>query len=142
MLFIFDPLTQPFQPPLQAIWSINESYSRTSLLIVTVAVAVATYATTFNLNNLVGGLRKVFAPKRRALIEQMRKETDSRWQALGERFKTFQKSERGQVKPSEWIIWMFLVRSAVVAVVGSVRKLLFWGGGGERGRGRAQRTRS
>ncbi|KAK4236067.1 hypothetical protein C8A03DRAFT_36049 [Achaetomium macrosporum] len=90
-----------------AIWSINESYSRVDLAIITASVAVATYLITLNLNNLVRALRKLYAPKRRKLIQQM--ERDSEWKSLGDRFKVFQRFERGQMKPSEWMIIVFLL---------------------------------
>ncbi|KAK4040152.1 hypothetical protein C8A01DRAFT_15915 [Parachaetomium inaequale] len=93
-----------------AIWSINESYSRPSLLIVTAVVAVTTYAITLNLNNLGRALGKLVSPRRRALIEQMEQDADPGWQGLGRQFKAFQRSEGGQKKPSEWVVGLFLVR--------------------------------
>ncbi|AEO66502.1 uncharacterized protein THITE_2154552 [Thermothielavioides terrestris NRRL 8126] len=94
-----------------AIWSINENYSRANLILVTAIVAAATYAVTFNLNNLVGGLRGVLAPRRRALLEQM--ERDPEWRTLGLRFKAFQRSETGTRRPSEWLIVLFWARQIV-----------------------------
>ncbi len=105
-------------PPRQAIWSINESYSRTTLGLTTALVAAATYSVTLNLNNLARGLRKVWAPRRRRLIEQMMDPTCSAgWSALGARFVAFQRSDGGAGrvrKPSEWMIAVFLVRQVVV----------------------------
>ncbi|KAK4150058.1 hypothetical protein C8A00DRAFT_46456 [Chaetomidium leptoderma] len=75
-----------------AMWSINESYSRANLLIVTTIVAAATYSLTLNLNSLIRGLRKL---------------------RVGQRFDAFQRSEGGQMRPSEWVIGAFLVRQVV-----------------------------
>jgi hypothetical protein len=104
----------------QAIWSINENYSRANLILVTAIVAAATYAVTFNLNNLVGGLRGVLAPRRRALLEQM--ERDPEWRTLGLRFKAFQRSETGTRRPSEWLIVLFWARQIVVGLRALPRK--------------------
>ncbi|KAH6632198.1 hypothetical protein F5144DRAFT_593009 [Chaetomium tenue] len=95
---------------ISAIWSINESYSSTNLAIVTVVVAVATYALTFNLNNAVHGLQKIYGPKRRALIGRMERDPNPTWQWFGDRFKVFERAERGQQRPSEWIIWAYFFR--------------------------------
>jgi hypothetical protein len=85
---------------------------------VTVVVAVATYALTFNLNNVVHGLQKVYTPKRKKLIEQMERERSLTWRWFGDRFKVFERTERGQQKPSEWIIWVYLFRRMWRAVRG------------------------
>jgi hypothetical protein len=107
-------------------WSINESYSRPTLAIVTTIVAVATYAVTLNLNNIARGLNNLLAPRRRALIEQMEQDPD--WRRIGDRFKEFQRAEGGQRKPSEWTIVLFLASRVLFGVwgmawwvVGSVR---------------------
>jgi hypothetical protein len=106
--------------PHKAIWSINESYSRTAHAITTVLVAAATYFITLNLNNLARGLRKVWAPRRRRLIEQMTMVFSPRWDALGARFIAFQSSRdhsSGRMrKPSEWMIVVFLGRLVVVGL--------------------------
>ncbi|KAK4044169.1 hypothetical protein C8A01DRAFT_31772 [Parachaetomium inaequale] len=120
-----------------AIWSINESYSRTDLAIVTAIVAVATYSLTLNLNNLVRGLQKLYAPKRRALIEQMA-DGERDWERLAHRFKAFQRSEDGQRMPSEWMIAVFwgkrvvsragmVLRWVRLLVWRALRRLRVWG---------------
>jgi cytochrome c-type biogenesis protein CcmE len=118
--------------PCQALWSINESYSRTDLAIVTVIVAVMTYLITLNLNNLARALGKVYGPKRRSLIEQMSQ--DGNWVYLGGRFKMFQRLEKGQqVKPSEWMIVVFLLyrmmaglSNALSMTKAKVRESVMW----------------
>jgi hypothetical protein len=83
---------------------------------------VATYFLTLNLNNIVRGLQKLYAPKRRALIEQMTKgEPD--WERLAHRFKAFQRSEGGQRRPSEWMIAVFLGKRAALRVWMVLRRL-------------------
>lgn len=84
----------------------------------TVVVAVATYALTFNLNNVVHGLGKVYTPKRKTLIEQMERDSSMTWRWFGGRFKVFERTERGQQKPSEWIIWAYLFRRMWRALLG------------------------
>ncbi len=106
---------------MQAIWSINESYSRPSLAIVTVIVAVVTYAVTLNLNNLSRGLGKLLAPRRRALIEQMGQDPD--WKGMGHRFKAFQRAEGGQRKPSEWVIGLFFMKGIVDGLWGVAKRV-------------------
>ncbi|KAK4122505.1 hypothetical protein N657DRAFT_682261 [Parathielavia appendiculata] len=103
-----------------AIWSINESYSRTDLAISTAAVAITTYSITLNLNNLARVLRKLYAPKRRALVEQMGRDPDADWSRTGRRFQAFQRSVKEQNKPFEWMIVLFLLRRAVLRVVKGV----------------------
>lgn len=73
-----------------------------------------------NLNNLARGFRKVYAPKRRSLVEQM--EQDRGWRTLGHRFKAFQRSESGQNKPSEWMIVVFTLWQFWQAVAKLVRR--------------------
>ncbi|KAK4104230.1 hypothetical protein N658DRAFT_466275 [Parathielavia hyrcaniae] len=104
-----------------AIWSINESYSRTDLGIATAAVAAATYCITLNLNNLARAGRKLYAPRRRALVEQMGRDPDPGWKQTGHRFQAFQRSEKGQQnKPSEWTIVLFVLRQAVLYAMKAV----------------------
>ncbi|KXX81511.1 Lon protease [Madurella mycetomatis] len=108
-----------------AIWSINESYNRDTLLIVATIVATITYFVTFNLNNIVRVMGNIYAPRRRSLVAEM--EQDAKWSSLGRRFQAFQRSEAGQKKPSEWLIPVFfLVRMlrGVKAVVSGLFKLI------------------
>ena len=73
-----------------------------------------------NLNNLARGLRKVYAPRRRSLVKHM--EQDGEWEAMGHRFKVFQRSETGQNRPSEWMIVAFALWQLWRAGSGVVRR--------------------
>lgn len=76
-----------------------------------------------NLNNLVRGLQKLYLPKRRSLVEQM--EQQHGWDATAQRFKTFQRSESGLRKPSEWMIIVFALLQ--MGRIGLKRFRLAWG---------------
>jgi hypothetical protein len=101
---------------IKAIWSINETYSRRYLAIATTLVALLTYFVTLNLNNLVRLLRKAYAPRRLALVDQM--EQDPKWSMLGQRFKIFQRHEGGEHEPSEWMVMVFSLQQMGLSVVG------------------------
>ena len=100
---------------IKAIWSINETYSRRYLAIVTTLVALLTYFVTLNLNNLVRLLRKVYTPGRLAIVDQM--EQDPKWSMLGQRFKTFQRHEGREHEPSDWMVMVFSLRQMGLSVV-------------------------
>ncbi|KIX03687.1 uncharacterized protein Z518_07240 [Rhinocladiella mackenziei CBS 650.93] len=104
-----------------AIWSINESYSREALVIVTTLVALPTYFVTFNLNNLIRILHRAYAPRRRVLVEQM--ERDHKWSWLANRLKAFQRSEAGERRPSEWMVMAFALRQMALALAETVSGL-------------------
>ncbi|KAK4251313.1 hypothetical protein C7999DRAFT_37654 [Corynascus novoguineensis] len=91
-----------------AIWSVNESYSRASLAVVTVIVAAVTYILTLNLNNVIWGLRKLYAPVRRDLILVMTE--DPSWEDLGRRFQAFERFKTGHRQPLEWVILRFFFK--------------------------------
>lgn len=96
----------------------NESYSRETLIIVAVIVAMMTYIITFNLNNLAGVFHMAYAPRRDKLVEQM--EQDPKWSTLGHRFKVFQRSQSGEHKPSELMVLVFSMRRMVQVVAKAI----------------------
>ena len=85
-------------------------------------VALFTYFITLNLNNLVRLLRRLYAPRRHALLDQM--ELDTNWNSLGLRFKAFQRHEGGEQEPSEWMIIAFSLRQMAFAIL-KIMKGLF-----------------
>ncbi|KAF7586685.1 hypothetical protein BBP40_008491 [Aspergillus hancockii] len=97
-----------------SIWSINETYSRSTLAIVAAVVALATYMATCNLNNLVKLIRTAYLPRRRLLVERMG--DDPMWRETAKRFKAFQRSNNGMREPSEWIVLIFSLHQLFLAV--------------------------
>lgn len=118
-LFLFCALTRLCYS--KAIWSINDSYSRRDLAIVTTLVAVTTYFVTLNLNNITFILHKLYAPRRLVLVEQMAKDTN--WNALGDRFKAYQRQQPGEHEPSEWMVMVFSLRKLSRQITGYVVQL-------------------
>ncbi|KAL7651531.1 hypothetical protein ACMYSQ_011240 [Aspergillus niger] len=97
-----------------SIWSVNETYSRSTLAIVAAVVALATYMATCNLNNLVKLIRTAYLPRRRLLVERM--ENDPTWRETAKRFKAFQRSNNGVREPSEWMVLAFSLHQLFLAV--------------------------
>ncbi|KAG2421847.1 hypothetical protein HFD88_005823 [Aspergillus terreus] len=97
-----------------SIWSINETYSRPVLVIITVLVGLTTYSVTLNLNNLTQFIRDVYLPRRRLLVRRM--EQSATWSQTARRFKVFQGSESRLSEPSEWIVLAFFLRQLLLSI--------------------------
>ncbi|KAK3388602.1 hypothetical protein B0T20DRAFT_364876 [Sordaria brevicollis] len=91
-----------------SMWSINEDYNTTNLVVVTICIGLATYAVVANLETTVHALQRgvslLFNTPRKRLIKKMMDESDTRWRSLGEEMSKAPLS-REDAKPSEWLIF-------------------------------------
>ena len=90
------------------IWSINESYGGTSLVITSVLVAAGTYFIVGNLENTIGALKAIYRAFKRPIVDRMAKDDDQIWSERGVGFQSFQ-PRREIVKPSEWYVARYWV---------------------------------
>ncbi|KAL8938273.1 MAG: hypothetical protein Q9216_003990 [Gyalolechia sp. 2 TL-2023] len=69
-----------------SLWSINETYSRHTLVWVAMTTAVGTYAVTFNLNWLAGSFAKLYEKLRAPILQRMCDDEAGEWNARGKGF--------------------------------------------------------
>jgi len=99
-----------------AMWSINESYSVNSLLVVAAFVALGTYVLTANLNLVVRNFTYLYkllldGPRTRVLVAMARDE-DAEWSSLGRQFTDFNPANKRTTRPTEWLLVLYVVRQA------------------------------
>ncbi|KAK1776556.1 hypothetical protein QBC45DRAFT_444306 [Copromyces sp. CBS 386.78] len=91
-----------------SMWSINEDYNATNLVIVTICIGMATYLVVANLETTVHALQRgvslLFNTPRQRLVKKMLEESDTRCRFLGEEMSKVPLS-REDAKPSEWLIF-------------------------------------
>ncbi|KAI1817521.1 hypothetical protein GGS20DRAFT_582448 [Poronia punctata] len=92
-----------------ALWSINESYSRVAFVVTAVLLTLITFLVTFNLNNLARAVGHFYNPRRHHMVNLMASERDDWWSSLGQRFRAFERPQRGMKRPSEWMVMIFWV---------------------------------
>ncbi|KAK3949716.1 hypothetical protein QBC32DRAFT_172789, partial [Pseudoneurospora amorphoporcata] len=86
-----------------SMWSINEDYNATNLVIVTICIGMATYSVVANLETTVHALQRgvslLFTTSRQRLVKKRLEESDTRWRFLGEEMSKVPLS-REDAKPS------------------------------------------
>lgn len=101
----------------------NEIFSMNTLIPVIILVAFATYFVVFNLNSIVRLCRFAYTTQRSRLLSEMKKDSSIFWNARGARFETFSfKPQRETIKPSEWLVSLYLMKKIPGAVVGGLKK--------------------
>lgn len=95
-----------------AVWSINESYSVRSLGLAVLCVGAATYVTVANIDLVARAARLTYGfllgGSKDRLVDLMSRDADPYWSSLGREFKQY-RHPREYVKPTEWLIPLFMV---------------------------------
>lgn len=89
-----------------SLWSINDKFSSTALIVVIVIVALATYMTMFNINRLVNTFGRIYDHKKRKVVQAMKSDRDNTWKQRGLRFDVFLPKHENPA-PSEWYITLY-----------------------------------
>ncbi|KAI5459652.1 hypothetical protein BGZ63DRAFT_255901 [Mariannaea sp. PMI_226] len=106
-----------------ALWSINETYSKSMLGLLAVLVSGGTYFVVANLKTLTYSAADLYKPFREKTISSMRGHKDWNWQDRGQKFNKFQFRRRETV-PSEWYILWFPVFEILRKLWLSILKIL------------------
>ncbi|KAF7958029.1 hypothetical protein EAE96_003596 [Botrytis aclada] len=101
-----------------AVWSINDTlFSLKALTIAGTLIAVATYATVFNLDNLMFLCRVWHRKLTGRFITQMKDDTEDLWKDRAANFAKFYDQWRNvECKPSDWRLLQYSLRSAFRSV--------------------------
>ncbi|TGO34955.1 hypothetical protein BHYA_0175g00080 [Botrytis hyacinthi] len=101
-----------------AVWSINDTlFSLKALTIVGTLIAVATYATVFNLDNLMFLCRVWHRKLTGRFITRMKDDTDNLWKDRAANFEKFYDQWRNtEYKPSDWRLLQYSLRSTFQSV--------------------------
>ncbi|MCJ1470220.1 hypothetical protein MMC07_008865 [Pseudocyphellaria aurata] len=91
-----------------SLWSINDKFSSTALIVVILIVAFATYMTMFNINRLVDTVGHIYDHKKRKVVQAMKSDRDNTWKQRGLRFDVFRPKHENPM-PSEWYITLYAV---------------------------------
>lgn len=101
-----------------SLWSINDKFSTTSLIITIVLVATMTYLTMFNVNSMVQVGGTVYDSKKKTVVEAMKADSNEAWRRRGGRFEVFRPKHKDP-EPSEWYITLYaLLRPTVLLGLG------------------------
>lgn len=92
----------------QSLWSINDKFPASSLLVVILLVAFTTYLTIFNLSSLVSIFSHLYASKKRHVVTQMKSDSRPAWKNRAERFEVFRPKHENP-EPSEWYVALYAV---------------------------------
>ena len=101
-----NPLGRNISNLLQSLWSMNDRFSSTALIIAIIVVASTTYVTVLNINSLVHAISHIYDTRKSRVVKAMKSNRDETWKQRGQRFETFRpKHENPQ--PSEWYIILY-----------------------------------
>lgn len=90
----------------------NDMFALHTFGIVATLVALATYTTVFNINNLVIFMQKRYDKFKATTLHEMGKDADEKWQDCAGRFWHF-RPERGSPVPTEWLVVWYRIRQAL-----------------------------
>ena len=99
---------------VQSLWSINDKFSNTALIITIILVAAMTYLTMFNVNSLVRLGGTIYDSRKKNVVSAMKADPNEAWKRRGQRFEVFRPKHENP-EPSDWYITLYtLLRPALV----------------------------
>ncbi|KAL8785629.1 MAG: hypothetical protein Q9213_003283 [Squamulea squamosa] len=99
-----------------SLWSVNNMFSSSSLIVVIITVALLTYTTVLNINSIVTSVGLVYDTKKRRVVNAMKRDHRDSWKHCGQRFESFRPKHENP-KPSEWYITLYALLNPL-AVLG------------------------
>jgi len=95
-------------------WSINDKFSSTALIITIILVAAMTYLSMFNVNNMVRWWSTLYGNRKKDVVSAMKADQHEAWKQRGKRFEVFRPKHENP-EPSDWYITLYtLLRPAVL----------------------------
>lgn len=108
----------------------NDKFPTSSLIIVIALVACTTYFTIFNLNSLVNIFSRLYATKKRRVVNQMKSDPREAWKYRGHRFEVFRPKPENP-EPSEWYVALYALFNPALVFGLGLRRWRRVSGGGE-----------
>ncbi|KAK5993904.1 hypothetical protein PT974_07342 [Cladobotryum mycophilum] len=105
-----------------ALWSINESYSRSYLSLVTILVTIATFIVVANLYNVIKKSSDIFRDYVKEPILRVM-ENRTTWEDKLKKFRSF-RPDRGSVVPSKWHLISFIAANSTAKIVDPIKRRL------------------
>lgn len=96
-----------------SLWSINDKFSNTALIITIVLVAAVTYLAMFNVNSIVRIWDTLYDSRKKNVVSAMKADRKEAWKRRGKRFEVFRPKHENP-EPSDWYITIYtLMRPAL-----------------------------
>ena len=92
-----------------SLWSVNVMFSTNALLATVILVGCSTYFLVLNINTIVRTTSSVYERQKRPVITAMKGDQAERWKTRAKRFEVFRPKHK-RVRPSEWLVLLYLLR--------------------------------
>ena len=110
-----------------SLWSVNDMFSTKAFLVTIILVGFSTYFLVLNINTLVRTTSSVYERQKQPIIKAMKGDKAEHWKTRAKRFELFRPRYK-RVRPSEWLVLLYLARKPWVIFGLSTEELkVDWG---------------